>query len=453
MPGATRIAIDIGGTFTDIVLARGDGEIATRKVPSTPEDYSEGILRGVTELLELTDVTSRDVDDVIHATTVAANTIIEQKGARTALLTTRGFRDVLEMRRLRIPTLYDLGYHKPPPLVRRRDRHEVVERLGPDGQVWEELDEGSVRSVAAMLREHGIEAVAVSLLHAYANPDHELRVVELLTEELGEDVYVSWSSDVLPEIREYERTSTTVVNAYIAPVVRRYLGSLERRLAAAGRRRRCGSCSRAVAPSTVGGAISRPAHIIESGPAAGVVGAARLARLTRTDNMISLDMGGTTAKTAIIEQGQPVTTSEYEVGGGVNLSSQLIKGGGYAVKLPYIDVSEIGAGGGSIIELDDFGADPRRTAKCGGRSRPRVLRARWRARDPDRRLCGARLPQPHSPHRRPDDDRCKPGRGGARRGAGEAAWDLVRRGSVRGVDARRRDDDPGGQGGLHLPGS
>jgi N-methylhydantoinase A len=355
VPGATRIAIDIGGTFTDIVLARGDGEIATRKVPSTPEDYSEGILRGVTELLELTGVAPRDVDDVIHATTVAANTIIEHKGARTALLTTRGFRDVLEMRRLRIPTLYDLGYRKPPPLVRRRDRHEVVERMGPDGQVWEELDEASVRSVAATLREHGIEAVAVSLLHAYANPDHELRVVDLLTEELGEDVYVSWSSDVLPEIREYERTSTTVVNAYIAPVVRRYLGSLERRLTAAGLTAPLRIMQSGGGTSTVSGAISRPAHIIESGPAAGVVGAARLARLTQTDNMISLDMGGTTAKTAIIERGQPVTTSEYEVGGGVNLSSQLIKGGGYAVKLPYIDVSEIGAGGGSIIELDDFG--------------------------------------------------------------------------------------------------
>jgi N-methylhydantoinase A len=355
VPGATRIAIDIGGTFTDIVLARADGEIATRKVPSTPEDYSEGILHGVTELLELADVAPGEVDDLIHATTVAANTIIEQKGARTALLTTRGFRDVLEMRRLRIPTLYDLRYDKPPPLVRRRDRYEVTERLGPDGQVWQELDEASVRSVAVKLREHGIEAIAVSLLHAYANPDHELRVVELLTEELGEGVYVSRSSDVLPEIREYERTSTTVVNAYIAPIVRSYLGSLERRLAASGLTAPLRIMQSGGGTSTVSGAITRPAHIIESGPAAGVVGAADLARLTQTDNMISLDMGGTTAKTAIIEHGQPVTTSEYEVGGGVNLSSQLIKGGGYAVKLPYIDVSEIGAGGGSIIALDEFG--------------------------------------------------------------------------------------------------
>jgi N-methylhydantoinase A len=351
----TRIAIDIGGTFTDLVLSRADGVLATRKVPSTPADYSQGIVDGVTELLSSSGVPAQAVDDLVHATTVAANTIIEQKGARTALLTTRGFRDVLEMRRLRIPTLYDLGYEKPAPLVPRRHRYEVTERLGPDGQVWQELDESSVESLMPELREQGIEAVAVSLLHAYADPGHELRVVELIREQLGDDVYLSWSSDVLPEIREYERTSTTVVNAYIAPIVRRYLRSLVERLKSVGLGAPVRIMQSGGGTTTVSAAIRRPAHIIESGPAAGVIGAARLARLTETDNMISLDMGGTTAKTAIIEQGEPVTTSEYEVGGGVNLSSRLVKGGGYAVKLPYIDVSEIGAGGGSIITLDEFG--------------------------------------------------------------------------------------------------
>jgi N-methylhydantoinase A len=353
--GATRIAIDIGGTFTDVVLARPDGSVSTRKVPSTPEDYADGIVQGATELLAASGVRPGALDDIVHATTVAANTILEGKGARTALVTTEGFRDVLEMRRLRIPTLYDLGYEKPPPLVPRRRRYEVRGRLGPDGQTWEELDEAAVRALADRLRDDDVEAVAISLINAYADPRHELRVAEILREELGDSVYVSRSSDVLPEIREYERTSTTVVNAYIAPIVRRYLSSLVERL----RSREIDAPIRVMqsggGTATLTAAVRRPAHIIESGPAAGVIGCARLARLTETANMISLDMGGTTAKTAMIEDGEPVITGEYEVGGGINVSSRLIKGGGYAVKLPYIDVSEIGAGGGSIIRVDEFG--------------------------------------------------------------------------------------------------
>ena len=355
LPGPTRIAIDIGGTFTDVVLARPDGSVSTRKVPSTPEDYADGIVQGATELLAASGVSPGALDDIVHATTVAANTILEGKGARTALVTTEGFRDVLEMRRLRIPTLYDLRYEKPPPLVPRRRRYEVRGRLGPDGQIWEELDEAAVRALAGRLRNDDVEAVAISLINAYADPRHELRVAEILREELGGGVYVSRSSDVLPEIREYERTSTTVVNAYIAPTVRRYLSSLVERL----RSRDIDAPIRVMQSSggttTLTAAVRRPAHIIESGPAAGVIGCARLARLTGTANMISLDMGGTTAKTAMIEDGEPVITGEYEVGGGINVSSRLVKGGGYAVKLPYIDVSEIGAGGGSIIRVDEFG--------------------------------------------------------------------------------------------------
>jgi N-methylhydantoinase A len=353
--GATRIAIDIGGTFTDVVLACPGGTVTTRKVLSTPQDYADGIVDGAVGLLEASGVSPGALDDIVHATTIAANTILEGKGARTALVTTEGFRDVLEMRRLRIPTLYDLRYEKPPPLVPRRRRHEISGRLGPDGQTWEELDEAAVRTLAWSLREDHVEAVAISLIHAYADHRHEVRVAEILREELDEDVYVSRSSDVLPEIREYERTSTTVVNAYIAPPVRRYLFSLVDRL----RSHEIGAPIRVMqsggGTTTIAAAVRRPAHIIESGPAAGVIACARLARLTDTANMISLDMGGTTAKTAMIEDGEPVTTGEYEVGGGINVSSRLIKGGGYAVKLPYIDVSEIGAGGGSIIRVDEFG--------------------------------------------------------------------------------------------------
>lgn len=355
MSGSTRIAIDIGGTFTDVVLARPDGSVGTRKVPSTPEDYADGIVQGATELLAASGVSPAALEDIVHATTVAANTILEGKGARTALVTTEGFRDVLEMRRLRIPTLYDLRYEKPPPLVPRRRRYEVPGRLGPDGQTWEELDEAAVRALADRLRDDDVEAVAISLINAHADPRHELRVAEILREELGDGIYVSRSSDVLPVIREYERTSTAVVNAYIAPTVRRYLLSLVERL----RAREVDAPIRVMqsggGTTTLAAAVRRPAHIIESGPAAGVIGCARLARLTETANMISLDMGGTTAKTAMIEDGEPVTTDEYEVGGGINVSSRLTKGGGYAVKLPYIDVSEIGAGGGSILRVDEFG--------------------------------------------------------------------------------------------------
>lgn len=355
MTWLTRLAVDIGGTFTDVVLARSDGTLSTRKVLSTPEDYSRGIVQGAVEVLEAAGQPASGVDDLVHATTIAANTILEAKGAKTALLTTRGFRDVLEMRRLRIPTLYDLRYEKPPPLVPRRYRYEVRERLGPDAQVWEELDERAVRSLARELREAGIEAVAISLIHGYTDPSHELRIEEVLREELGEEVHVSRASEVLPEIREYERTSTTVVNAYIAPIVQRYLESLRERVVAAGITAPLRIMQSGGGTTTVAAAIRRPAHIIESGPAAGVIACARLARMTSTENLISFDMGGTTAKTAMIESGEPVTTSEYEVGGGVNVSSRLIKGGGYAVKLPYIDLSEIGAGGGSIIQLDEFG--------------------------------------------------------------------------------------------------
>jgi N-methylhydantoinase A len=366
--GAYRLGIDIGGTFTDLVLAGADGSLVTRKVPSTPRNYSRGIVDGVRALLDQTGIAPEAIGEVVHATTVAANTILEGKGARTALVTTRGFRDVLEMRRLRIPTLYDLSYRKPPPLVPRRNRFEVDERVGPLGEVWRALDDDEVRAIAATLRNRDIEAVAVCFIHGYANPAHERRTAEILQHELGPGVYVSYSADVLPEIREYERTSTVTVNAHVGPVVKRYLGSLVEELARVG----------VVAPlrvmqsgggvTTADGAIRRPAHIIESGPAAGVMACARLAREAGYDNVISLDMGGTTAKAALIEDGEPVKTAEYEVGAGINISSRLIKGGGYAIKLPFIDVSEIGAGGGSIVAVDEFdrlsvgprsaGADP-----------------------------------------------------------------------------------------------
>jgi N-methylhydantoinase A len=350
---AFRLGADIGGTFTDLILVASDGRCWRKKVPSTTDDYSRGIVEGLQELLEEEGIAG-SVDEIVHGTTVATNAILESRGARTALLTTKGFRDVLEFRRLRVPQLYDLFYSPPPPIVERRLRLEVSERLGPRGEVVTPLDERSVRAALESVRADSVEAVAVCLLNSYVNPAHERRVGEIAREALP-DAYLSLSVDVLPEIREYERTSTTVINAYVGPVVKSYLTSLQQRLEAAGH------CSRLRIMQSNGGVMSaraateQPAHIVESGPAAGVIAGQRLGQLTGLQNLITFDMGGTTAKASLIENGQVSRTTEYEVGAGISLSSRLIKGGGHALKLPVVDISEVGAGGGSIVWLDRAG--------------------------------------------------------------------------------------------------
>ena len=350
-----RVGVDIGGTFTDLVVAGTDGSIHTRKVASTPDDYSRAILDGLARVLRDLEASGAAVDDVVHATTVATNAVLERKGARTALITTRGFRDVLEMRRLRIPELYVLNYPKPEPLVPRRLRVEVDERMGPRGEVRRPLDEASVRRAVAVLAAAEVEAVAISLLHAYANPDHERRVAGIVRAMLGDRVYVSCSSDLLPEIREYERTSTTVINAYLGPIVERYLGRLRHRLADADIDAPLQIMKSDGGIMTAAAARLKPAYIVESGPAAGAIGGARVARHVGHPNVIVLDMGGTTAKAAMVEGGEVAKTTEFEVGAGINLSSKLAMGGGYAIRLPVIDVSEIGAGGGSIVSVDSGG--------------------------------------------------------------------------------------------------
>ncbi len=349
------LGCDIGGTFTDIVL-RGDGSVRTLKVSSTPDDYSRAILAAVREIRETWGVDPRSIDAVVHATTVATNTILEHKGAKTALVTTEGFRDVLEMRRLRIPVMYDLQYDKPPPLVPRRLRFELAERLGARGEVRRELDEAQARAIAKRLLEEGVESVAICLLHSYVNPGHEQRAAQIIREQLNGDVYVSLSSDILPEIREYERTSTAVVNAYIGPIVKHYVGSLSSQLKAAGIDGPLHIMQSNGGTMSAAAAADKPAFLVESGPAAGVIACADIARSAGLGNVISFDMGGTTAKAAIIENGEPARTTEYEVGAGINVSSKLVKGGGYAIKLPFIDISEIGAGGGSIVSIDAAGS-------------------------------------------------------------------------------------------------
>lgn len=353
--GGWTVAVDIGGTFTDIVLAgRAGGGSAchTHKVLSTPDDYGRGIAAGIAALLETHGVSAGDIARVVHATTVATNTVLEHKGAKTGLVTTRGFRDVLEMRRLRIPEMYTLNYARPDPLVPRRLRLEVDERMGPRGEIRQPLDEDSVAEVADRLLAAEVEAVAVSLLHAYANPAHEERVAELLAARLGSEVPINRSSEILPVIREYERTSTTVINAYLSPALRSYFGSLRKHLAGIGVAAPVHVMKSDGGVMTLDAAAARPATIVESGPAAGVIGAAR--SLADVD-AITLDMGGTTAKASIVEQGEVAATTDYEVGAGINLSSKLVMGGGYALKLPVIDISEIGAGGGSLVSIDAGG--------------------------------------------------------------------------------------------------
>ncbi len=349
------VAIDIGGTFTDIVVADGTTFIAQEKILSTPEDYSRAIQEGLVRLFARTRISPATIALVVHGTTIATNAIIEGQGARTALLTTEGFADVLELRRMRVPELYNFYYEKPRPLVPRRRRYEARERLAADGSVILPLDKSRLRVTLEEIAGENIDALAICFLHSYANGAHELFAYEEAQRVLGAKVYVTASHLILPEIREYERTSTTVLNAYVAPVVRAYLLRIVEVLTGLG----------ITAPLRVmqsnGGvlgveAVLRiPATIVESGPAAGVVGGAMITRRLTPPNAITIDMGGTTAKAALIEDGQVIKTSEYEVGLGINVSSQLVKGRGHALRLPVIDISEIGAGGGSLAKVDATG--------------------------------------------------------------------------------------------------
>ena len=352
---SVRIAIDIGGTFTDATLIdEATGAVSIAKVLSTPADPSEGFMRAVERAFAEGGVDAGDVSFVVHATTVATNAIIEGKIARSGFVTTDGFRDLLEIARQVRPSLYDTRFEKPPPLV-PRDRAVVVrERLTADGGVLRPLDESSVREAAAVLRREQVESVAVCLLHAYVNAEHERRVGELLAEELP-GVPVSLSSDVAPEFREYLRASTTVINAVIRPIVQRYLERLEARLQEAGVR------GKLLVMQSSGGIFSseaaarRPVYMVESGPAAGVIASAHLGATVGRPDVLSFDMGGTTAKVGLIQDGRPSVTKDYTVGGHAGAGIGGMSLSGYPVRTPVVDLVEIGAGGGSIAWVDSGG--------------------------------------------------------------------------------------------------
>lgn len=352
--GEVSLGIDIGGTFTDIVMSGTSGELHTKKVLSTPHDYSEAIETGVTALLDETHISPHDIVEVVHGTTVATNAIIERTGVKVGLVTTEGFRDVLEIARFRAPRMYDVSFRKPPPLVERRLRFEVRERLGANGATLIPVDEISVRTVAERCRKEKVDAVAICLLNAYVDGRHEEAVAAIMREHLP-GTPVTISSELVPQIQEYERSSTAVVNAYIRPVVQRYAQALEDRL------RKLGIPAPLNIMQSNGGVLSattaavKPIFIIESGPAAGVVGGQRIGLDCGLGDLLTFDMGGTTAKAAIIIDGEFGMTPETEVGGSEALGHRMVKGGGYVVQAPTIDIAEVGAGGGSIAWIDAGG--------------------------------------------------------------------------------------------------
>jgi N-methylhydantoinase A len=350
-PPRFRVAVDIGGTFTDIVFLDADGRRHVKKVSSSVDDYARAIVDGLREVFDETGLTGRDVVEVLHGTTVASNALLELRGARTGLITTRGFRDVLEIRRLRMPRLYDLTWEKPPTLVERRLRLEVDERIDVRGAVQRPLDDAEVERAVDRLLAQGIEALAVCLLNAWANPVHEERIGAIVARR-APGLPLCLSSAVLPEIKEYERTSTTVINTYVLPIVRRYLATLRTGLDGIAVRGPLLIMQSNGGLMTDAAAAARPMHIIESGPAAGVVGAQALARRIGLDKLITFDMGGTTAKASLVEDGVISRATEYQVGGGIMHGSRLLTGAGYLLRVPAIDLAEVGAGGGSIVWRD-----------------------------------------------------------------------------------------------------
>lgn len=349
-----RLAIDVGGTFTDVALIDdASGEVWFGKVLSTPDDPSRGSLVGAAEALERAGVAGDAVQGVVHATTVATNAVLEGKGAATGLITTAGFRDVLEMGRESRYDIYDLGIQSPPPLAPRRRRAEVRERIDADGDVLTPLAREDVEQAARRLVDTaGVRSIAICLLHGYAYPQHERAAAEIVA-ELFPDVAVSVSHQVSPEIREFERASTTVVDAYVKPLVQSYVGRLNDGMKALG-------VTPDVAMMLSNGGIgpaeavarSYPVRMIESGPAAGAIGAAHYAKdaLQRPD-ALAFDMGGTTAKISVIRDGAPSIAREFEVGH----VHRFKRGSGYPLQISAIELIEIGAGGGSIAHVGSLG--------------------------------------------------------------------------------------------------
>ncbi len=373
---SVRLAVDIGGTFTDVVLET-PSERTTVKVLTTPAAPEQGVLEGVEHVLAEARVEAASLGVFLHGTTLATNAIIERKGALTALITTEGFRDVLEIGYESRYNQYDIMIEKPAPLVPRSRRYTVPERVDVHGNVLTALDEDALRSLVPAIVESGAESIAVGFMHAYTNPAHELSVREILS-EMAPDISVSLSSEVCPEIREFERFTTTSANAYVRPLMSSYLGRLQERLTALGV-----ACP--VLMMTSGGGLTAletarefPIRLVESGPAGGAILATQIASELALDKIISFDMGGTTAKICLIENQTAGKAREFEV----DRQARFMKGSGLPLRIPVIEMVEIGAGGGSLARLDAMnqittgpdsaGADPGPAAYDRGGNEPTI---------------------------------------------------------------------------------
>jgi N-methylhydantoinase A len=345
------LGVDIGGTFTDLaLLEQGTGRLFVGKVLTTYGDLAAGVLDGVRALLARSEVDPAQVRKVVHGTTLATNALIERRGARTALIVTAGFRDLLIMARESRYDIFDIDLDVPPPLVPRRLVFEAAERLDAKGDIVEPLDSDGIVGIARRLRELRVEAVAVCLLHSFRNPAHEHEIGKILAEHAPE-ITVSLSSDVMPDIREYERASTTAANAYVQPVMRSYLERLGAELGAIG----VGAELLLIGSDagTIGrrAALRYPVRLVESGPAGGAVAASFFGRRSRLDDIIAFDMGGTTAKICVNDGGEPERSDQFEVA----RVHRFAKGSGLPIKIPVLEMIEIGAGGGSIARTDELG--------------------------------------------------------------------------------------------------
>jgi len=351
LPGKYQVGIDIGGTFTDVVILDPDsGRLIVGKRLTSSDNPAQAVIDVIGEMLEREEIAAGEVNKAIHGTTLVANLIIERKGATVGLLTTRGFRDALEIGRETRYDIYDIFLELPKPLVSRRNRIEVTERMDNRGQPLTPLTQEEAERAVDELLSLGVDSVAISLLHSFRNPTHEQMLRDMvLTKRPG--FAISLSSEVMPEVREYERTSTTVANAYAVPVVRRYLGELQRGLAELGVSGRLYIMLSTGGIASIETAVKHPIRLLESGPAAGALAAAWTGKQAGQQNLISFDMGGTTAKICIIEEGEPVRVNEFEAGRVYRFK----KGSGLPIKIQVIEMIEIGAGGGSIASVSPLG--------------------------------------------------------------------------------------------------
>ncbi|MCO6417370.1 hydantoinase/oxoprolinase family protein [Siccirubricoccus sp. KC 17139] len=344
-----RLAVDIGGTFTDLVLERG-GQSWSTKILTTPAAPEQAVLQGTQRILQQAGVAPAEVGLVVHGTTLATNALIERKGARTALITTQGFRDSVEIAWEHRFEQYDIHMERPEPLVPRQWRLGVPERVAADGAVLKALDEAALRAAAAELRAAGIEAVAICFLHSFTNDAHEKRAAEVLAEALP-GLALSLSCEVAPEIREYERASTTIANAYVLPLMERYLGRLESGLREAGVAAPLLLMMSSGGVTTVETARRFPVRLVESGPAGGAILAQAVAAECGLSRAVAFDMGGTTAKLTLLDELELQRSRQFEVA----RAYRFIQGSGLPVRIPVIELVEIGAGGGSIARVDELG--------------------------------------------------------------------------------------------------